>query len=61
MFSRLGAWCARRRGTVLIAWVLVLVLGGALSGAVGSGSVYSASTVLTSSTGAGSACRGAAG
>ncbi len=37
MFSRLGAWCARRRGTVLIAWVLVLVLGGALSGAVGSG------------------------
>ena len=37
MFSRLGAWCVRRRGTVLVAWALVLVLGGAVSGAVGSG------------------------
>jgi len=36
MFSRLGAWCARRKGTVVIAWVLVLVLGGAFSGAIGS-------------------------
>ena len=36
MFSRLGAWCARRRGTVVIAWILVLVIGGGLSGAIGS-------------------------
>ncbi|MHB1138453.1 MAG: MMPL family transporter, partial [Microthrixaceae bacterium] len=36
MFSRLGAWCVRRKGTVVIAWILVLVLGGALSGGVGS-------------------------
>lgn len=36
MFHRLGAWCARRRGTVVIIWILVLVLGGAVSGAVGS-------------------------
>ena len=36
MFHRLGAWCARRRGTVVIIWVLVLVVGGALSGAIGS-------------------------
>ena len=36
MFHRLGAWCARRRGIVVIIWVLVLVLGGAVSGAVGS-------------------------
>ena len=36
MFSRLGAWCVRRKGTVVIAWVLVLVLGGALSGGIGS-------------------------
>jgi RND superfamily putative drug exporter len=36
MFSRLGAWCVRRKGTVVIAWVLVLVIGGSLSGAIGS-------------------------
>ena len=36
MFSRLGAWCVRRKGTVVIAWVLVLVVGGSLSGAIGS-------------------------
>ena len=36
MFSRLGSWCARRRGTVVIAWILVLVIGGGLSGAIGS-------------------------
>ncbi len=36
MFSRLGAWCARRRGTVVIAWILLLVALGAWSGAVGS-------------------------
>jgi len=36
MFSRLGAWCARRRGTVVIAWLVVFVALGALSGAVGS-------------------------
>lgn len=36
MFHRLGAWCARRRGTVVIIWLVVLVAGGALSGAIGS-------------------------
>lgn len=36
MFSRLGAWCARRRGLVVIAWIVVLVALGATSGAVGS-------------------------
>ena len=36
MFSRLGAWCVRRKGTVLIAWLLVLVVGGGISGALGS-------------------------
>lgn len=35
MFHRLGAWCARRRGVVVIAWVLVLVVGGAVTSAVG--------------------------
>jgi RND superfamily putative drug exporter len=36
MFHRLGAWCARRRGTVVIIWLVVLLAGGALSGAIGS-------------------------
>lgn len=36
MFSRLGAWCARRRGTVVLLWLAVLVALGAWSGAVGS-------------------------
>ncbi len=36
MFARLGAWCHDRRKLVLGLWVAVLVVGGALSGAVGS-------------------------
>ena len=36
MFSRLGAFCVRRRGLVVIAWLVVLVGLGAFSGAVGS-------------------------
>ncbi len=36
MFSRLGAWCARRRGTVVIAWLVVFLALGAWSGAAGS-------------------------
>ncbi len=36
MFHRVGAWCARRRGVVVIAWVLLLVAGGAVSGSIGS-------------------------
>jgi RND superfamily putative drug exporter len=36
MFSRLGAWCARRRGTVVLLWLAVLVALGAWSGVVGS-------------------------
>ncbi|MEI2698988.1 MAG: hypothetical protein V9E94_11810 [Microthrixaceae bacterium] len=36
MFHRVGAWCARRRGIVVVAWVLLLVAGGAISGSVGS-------------------------
>lgn len=37
MFSRLGSWCARRRGTVVLAWAAALILLGAWSGSVGSG------------------------
>lgn len=36
MFHRVGAWCARRHGVVVILWVVLLVAGGAISGAVGS-------------------------
>jgi putative drug exporter of the RND superfamily len=36
VFGRLGSWCYRRRGRVVIIWLLALVLGGAVSGAVGS-------------------------
>ncbi len=36
MFSRLGAFCVRRRGLVVIAWIVALVALGAVSGAVGS-------------------------
>ena len=36
MFGRFGSWCYRRRGRVVITWLLVLVIGGAVSGAVGS-------------------------
>ncbi|HPG15656.1 MAG TPA: MMPL family transporter [Microthrixaceae bacterium] len=36
MFGRLGAWCCRRRWIVLAAWLVVLVAGGALTGALGS-------------------------
>ena len=35
MFARLGEFCVRRRGWVVVAWVVVLVLGGAATGAVG--------------------------
>ena len=37
MFARLGPWCHDHRKLVLATWVAVLVLGGAISGAVGSG------------------------
>ena len=36
MFARLGPWCHDRRRLVLGLWVLILVLGGVASGAVGS-------------------------
>ena len=36
MFARLGPWCHDRRRLVLGLWVAILVLGGVLSGAVGS-------------------------
>src|SRR5688572_2921859 len=36
VFARLGPWCHDRRRLVLGLWVAVLLLGGALSGAVGS-------------------------
>jgi RND superfamily putative drug exporter len=36
VFGRLGSWCCRRRGRVVIAWLLVILVGGALSGALGS-------------------------
>ena len=36
MFARLGSWCCRRRGRVVIIWLLVLVIGSVVSGAVGS-------------------------
>ena len=35
MFARLGAWCHDHRGRVLLAWIGVLVVGSALSNAVG--------------------------
>ncbi|MDQ3757588.1 MAG: MMPL family transporter, partial [Actinomycetota bacterium] len=37
MFARLGSWCHDRRKLVLGLWIGVLVLSGALSGAVGGG------------------------
>ncbi len=37
MFGRLGQWCCRRRWVVLVAWILVILIGGGISGAVGSG------------------------
>ena len=37
MFGRLGTWCCRRRWVVLAAWILVILIGGGISGAVGSG------------------------
>jgi len=36
VFSRLGAWCHDHRRAVLGLWIAVLILGGAVSGAVGS-------------------------
>ncbi|MEO5900600.1 MAG: MMPL family transporter, partial [Ilumatobacteraceae bacterium] len=36
MFARLGSWCYRRRGRVVLAWVVGLVLLGAISSGVGS-------------------------
>ncbi len=35
VFARLGSWCYRRRRVVAIAWVLVLLVAGGISGAVG--------------------------
>jgi RND superfamily putative drug exporter len=35
MFSRLGTWCHDRRKFVLIAWIVALVLGNGIAGAVG--------------------------
>ena len=35
MFSRLGAWCCRRRGRVVVAWLVVLVGLGVVAGGVG--------------------------
>ncbi len=35
MFARLGAWCARRNKVVLAVWVLLILVGGAVSSSVG--------------------------
>jgi putative drug exporter of the RND superfamily len=35
MFARLGGWCVRRRGRVVLLWLAALLVGGALTGAVG--------------------------
>ena len=35
VFGRLGTWCCRRRGRVVVAWVVVLVGLGVLAGSVG--------------------------
>ena len=35
MFTRLGLWCHDRRKLVLVTWILVLVVGNAVAGAVG--------------------------
>ncbi len=37
MFARLGRWCFRRRGTVVLSWLGVLILGGVLTGILGQG------------------------
>ncbi len=37
MFSRLGRWCYRRRGVVVLAWLAALVVGGALTAIIGQG------------------------
>jgi putative drug exporter of the RND superfamily len=37
VFARLGPWCHDRRRLVLGVWIAILVLGGVVSGAVGSG------------------------
>ena len=37
MFARLGRWCFRRRGTVVLSWLGVLILGGVLTGIIGQG------------------------
>ncbi|MDQ3980869.1 MAG: MMPL family transporter, partial [Actinomycetota bacterium] len=37
MFSKIGSWCHDRRKLVLALWIALLVLGGVISGAVGSG------------------------
>src|SRR6478609_235130 len=37
MFARLGAFAYRRRGRVVLAWIVGLVLLGAIAGGVGSG------------------------
>ncbi len=36
MFTRLGTWCVRRRGVVVLAWIAALFLLGGVVGAVGS-------------------------
>ncbi len=37
MFARLGRWCYRNRGKIVIAWLAVFMGSGALMGAVGTG------------------------
>ena len=35
MFAKLGRWCFRNRGKVALLWLAALILGGAVSGAIG--------------------------
>ncbi len=38
MFARIGRWCFQRRKLVVVAWVAVLIVGGAVLGSVGTSS-----------------------
>jgi RND superfamily putative drug exporter len=37
VFARLGRWCHRRRGTVVLAWIAAVVVGVVLTGIIGQG------------------------
>ena len=35
MFATLGRWCFRNRGKVALLWIAALIIGGAISGMIG--------------------------